>query len=153
MPTIVRPAEDSDVSAIAKLRADEWGDKIFWAERITRYRRGEHSPQQALSKREVFVAIDDGIVVGFVAGHLTRRFDCDGELQWINVAEHKRGEGVGDKLIARVGAWFVEHNARRICVNVASENTNARRLYARCGAKALKEAWMVWEDARSMSKE
>jgi GNAT superfamily N-acetyltransferase len=150
MPTIIRPAEDSDITAIAKLRADEWGDDNFWAERISRYKHGEHSPKQALPTREVFVAVDDGLVVGFVAGHQTRRFDCDGELQWINVVKHKRGAGVGDKLITRMGAWFIQHKAKRICVNVAPENINARRLYARCGAKPLNKAWMVWDDARFM---
>lgn len=153
MPMTVRTAEDSDITAMAKLRADEWGDLLFWAERIARYRRGEHSPQQALPRREVFVAIDHGTVVGLVAGHQTRRFDCDGELQWINVAKHRRGEGIGDKLVARMGAWFVEHQARRICVNVAGENTGARRFYAKSGAIRLNEAWMVWEDARCMARE
>lgn len=153
MPITVRLAEDTDISTMAEIRADEWGDKIFWAERITGYRLGEHSPQQALSKREVFVAVDGGTVVGFVAGHQTRRFNCTGELQWINVAKHKRGEGIGDKLVARIGAWFVEQNAHRICVNVAAENINARRLYARHGAQPLNEAWMVWEDAHSMGTE
>jgi hypothetical protein len=39
-----------------------------------------------LTERAAFVAIDDGDLVGFVAGHKTRRLGCDGELQWINVA-------------------------------------------------------------------
>jgi GNAT superfamily N-acetyltransferase len=150
---IVRTAEDSDIATMAEIRAADWGDSSFWAERIMRYRRGEHSPQQALSKREIFVAVDDGIVVGFVAGHQTRRFSCDGELQWINVSRHKRGERIGDKLLTRMGAWFVEHNAQRVCVNVAAENSNARRLYARCGAEPYSEAWMVWDDARSIAGE
>jgi predicted GNAT family acetyltransferase len=150
MSTIVRPAEDKDVAAMGKLRADEWGDEIFWTERITRYRRGEHSPQHALPDRQIFVAVDGGLVIGFVAGHRTRRFDCDGELQWINVAKCKRGEGVADKLVAQIGAWFVEHHSLRVCVNVASDNSHARRLYARCGAAAMNEAWMVWENARLM---
>lgn len=155
MPTAitVRAANDDDIPIMAEMRATEWGDRSFWAERIMRYKRGEHSPQQALPKRELFVAVDDGIVVGFVAGHQTRRFDCDGELQWINVAKHKRGEGIGDKLLAQMGVWFVEHNTQRICVNVAPENSTARQLYARCGAKPFNKAWMVWENARLMTGE
>ena len=150
MPKTIRLAEHSDVAAMAGLRAQEWGEKVFWTDRIARYIRGEHSPQHALPERGVFVAVDNGTVVGFVAGHRTRRFDCDGELQWINVAEAKRGEGIGYKLLERIGAWFVEHNVQRVCVNVAATNSNARRLYSRYGAKPFKQAWMVWDDVRSM---
>ena len=45
------------------------GDKTFWTDRITWYLRGEHSPQQALPERAAFVAVDEGKLVGFVAGH------------------------------------------------------------------------------------
>lgn len=150
MAISIRSAVDSDLSALAKLRAEEWGDESFWLERIARYRSGEHFPQQALRERELLVALENGTVLGLVAGHQTRRFGCDGELQWINVAKHRQGEGIGGKLLARMGAWFVEHDADRICVNVAAENTSARRLYASSGAKPFKESWMIWESARSM---
>lgn len=40
------------------------------------------------------------------------------------------------------------HN--RIRVNVGTENSKARRLYASRGAKPLNEAWTLWKDARSM---
>ena len=48
MPVTFRPAEGADVSAMAAIRAQQWGDKTFWTDRITWYLRGEHSPQQAL---------------------------------------------------------------------------------------------------------
>ena len=95
-----------------------------------------------------FVAVDDGKLVGFVAGHRTRRFDYDGELQWINVAEERRGQGIADKLMAQIGAWFIEQEVLRVCVNVNPENITARRLYARCGARPLNEHWMGWDDAQ-----
>jgi GNAT superfamily N-acetyltransferase len=97
-----------------------------------------------------FVAVDDGKLVGFVAGHRTRRFDYDGELQWINVAEERRGQGIADKLMAQIGAWFIEQDVLRVCVNVNPENITARRLYARCGARPLNEHWMGWDDAQVM---
>jgi GNAT superfamily N-acetyltransferase len=135
---------------MAAIRAQQWGDKAFWTDRITWYLRGEHWPQQALPERAAFVAVDDGKLVGFVAGHRTRRFDCDGELQWINVAEERRGQGIADKLMAQIGGWFIEQDALRVCVNVNPENITARRLYARCGARPLNEQWMGWDDARVM---
>lgn len=147
---VIHVAGDNDIQPMARLRSAESGEEASWIDRISRYRRGEHSPQQALPERVILVAADQGQVVGFISGHRTRRFGCDGELQWLNVVEHKRGLGIADQLISRLGAWFVEQGAQRICVNVASDNIAAQRVYARCGAKALSENWMVWKDAGSM---
>jgi ribosomal protein S18 acetylase RimI-like enzyme len=150
MTITIRLAGDEDIPAMAQIRSDERGEHGFWMDRITRYKHGEHSPQQALPERAIFVAIDEGNVVGFAAGHRTQRLDCEGELQWINVAAEKRGMGIADRLVAQMGAWFVEQNAHRVCVNVGPDNVAARRLYARCGARLLDEHWMVWDEAQSM---
>jgi GNAT superfamily N-acetyltransferase len=148
---LVRPAKEGDVEAMAKIRARRWGSREFWMDRIGRYLKGEYFPQQALETRAVFVADDDGEVVGLAAGHQTRRFGCDGELEWIDVAEERRRRGVAAQLLASAGSWFVEQNLRRICVNVDPQNAAARGFYAKHGAVALNEHWMVWEDATSMS--
>jgi ribosomal protein S18 acetylase RimI-like enzyme len=145
MPLTIRPAEPTDIPAIAELRAQTKGGQAFWTDRINRYLRGEHSPQKALELRSAFVATDEGEIVGFVAGHRTRRFDCDGEVQWIDVDRQHRGCGVGYQLIAHIGAWFLLQNAGRICVNVDTNNLAARKLYEKCGARPLNEAWMVWD--------
>lgn len=150
MPITLRPVEPSDIPLMAAIRAQVWETEPFWTGRIGLYLSGEHSPQQALPARAAFVALDGAELVGFVAGHRTRRLGCDGELQWINVAEERRGQGIADRLMARIGAWFVEQGAYRVCVNVAPENTVARGLYRRWGAQPLNDHWMVWEDSRAM---
>jgi ribosomal protein S18 acetylase RimI-like enzyme len=147
MPLTIRPAEPADIAAVAELRAQTKGTQAFWTDRIDQYLRGEHSPQKALELRSAFVAIEEGKIVGFVAGHRTRRFECDGELQWIDVDQQHRGSGIAYKLMAQMGAWFISQNAKRICVNVDSDNLPARRLYEKCGARPLNGAWMVWDDA------
>lgn len=147
----LRPVEPVDIPQMAALRAQERGTETFWTERIGLYLSGEHSPQKALPVRAAFVAVEGTDVVGFVAGHRTHRFGCDGELQWINVAETRRGRGIADRLIAGMGVWFVQQEAKRICVNVDPHNIAARKLYTRCGAQSLNEHWMVWEDARRMT--
>jgi ribosomal protein S18 acetylase RimI-like enzyme len=103
-----------------------------------------------LTTRAAFVAIDGSDLVGFVAGHKTRRFGCDGELQWINVVKERRGLGIANQLMTKIGTWFVAQDARRICVNVDPANLTARRLYTRHGAHLLNNHWMTWEDARVM---
>lgn len=144
----IRPAEERDVQAMAALRAREWQDEPYWVDRIGGYLKGQHHPYQALAPRAAWVALEDERVVGFVAGHLTRRFDCDGELEWINVAGENRGQGIADRLVAVMLEWFREQNASLICVNVAPDNPVARRLYARHGAVEMNPHWMIWRDLR-----
>lgn len=148
MQLTIRPADATDVPCIAELRAQTKGTQSFWADRIERYLRGDHSPQKALDARSAFVATHEGKIVGFVAGHRTRRFDCDGELQWIDVDHQHRRRGIGYHLMAQMGEWFVSNNAQRICVNVDEHNIAARKLYEKCGARVLGDAWMLWETRR-----
>lgn len=150
MPISFRPVEHADIPAMATIRMREWGTETYWTERIGLYLSGELSPQQALPGRAAFAAMDGTQLVGFVAGHRTRRLSCDGEVEWINVAEERRGRGIADRLLAKIGAWFVEQGALRVCVNVGPKNIAARRVYKRCGAQPLNDHWMIWEDSRVM---
>src|SRR5215469_9688713 len=118
----IRQAEECDVASMAAIRAREWNSEDFWKARIAGYLAGTYSPKQALEDRAVFVASHRNSVVGFVAGHLTRRFECDGELQWMNVAAEHRGQGIAQNLIVTMKQWFSQKNVSRICVNVAAEN-------------------------------
>jgi GNAT superfamily N-acetyltransferase len=147
MAITIRTAGEGDIAAMAAIRAREWESEEYWNARIAAYLSGEHSPTKGLAGRAVFVAEEDGVVVGFVAGHLTKRFDCNAELQWIDVIAEKRGQGIGRRLIEKIAAWFVEQNARRVCVD---PDGPARTLYKRFGATALNRHWMVWEDSREM---
>jgi len=146
MSVVVRLVEDRDIPGMAAIRAREWETLEYWEHRIARYLGGELSPQQALSARAAFGAEREGVMVGFVAGHLTRRHACEGELEWINVVEEYRGQGIAGLLLERMAEWFLEQEAHRVCVNVAPENVAARGLYANAGAQRLNEHWMIWED-------
>jgi hypothetical protein len=48
--------------------------------RMAAYLDGDHHPQQALGPRVAFVAIVSEKTVGYIAGHLTTRQGCGGEL-------------------------------------------------------------------------
>jgi GNAT superfamily N-acetyltransferase len=146
MPIMIRPATEREIAALGALRAETWGSAEYWQERIGLYLSGEHSPQQALAPRAAFIAVEDSAVIGFIAGHRTRRFGFDGELEWINVSKARRGQGIANELLVAMVAWFVEQDALRVCVNVAPDNPVARRFYARHGAVPLHKHWMAWED-------
>jgi ribosomal protein S18 acetylase RimI-like enzyme len=85
-------------------------------------------------------------VVGFIAGHLTLRHGCAGELEWINVAAERRGSGIAPELLRQLAGWFVEQKAFRICVDVEPSNAVARAFYMRHGAETLNPHWLVWSD-------
>ena len=112
--------------------------------RMLQYLTGEHHPQHALEPRAMWVAEAGDTPVGYVAGHLTRRFGCDGELQWIYVvAEHRRTR-VASRLLRLLAAWFLAHGARRVCVDVGDDAS--RPFYRYHGAVELNRHWMVWDD-------
>jgi len=131
---------------MARIRAREWGSFDYWTNRITGYLAGEVNPQRALPPRIGYVAEEQGSVVGFIAGHLTQRHGCDGELEWINVVPERRGAGIASQLLRRLAGWFVEQKAVRICVDVEPSNAVARAFYTRHGAETLNPHWLVWND-------
>jgi ribosomal protein S18 acetylase RimI-like enzyme len=145
---IYRTATAADLSGMARLRAEQYGEDTLqhWEQRIAGYLRGEINPQQALAPRVIYVAMDGETVVGFIAGHLTRRFGSDGELEWINVGVGYRGLDIAGALLAQLAGWFVGQQAYYICVNCAPENDAAQKFYRRHGAETLNEFWLVWKD-------
>src|SRR5208282_638413 len=142
MPTIsYRLAGISDVPAMSRIRAAEWETEEYWQVRITKYMNCELHPQHALMPRVNYVAVEGDALVGFIAGHLTRRHACDGELEWINVIPERRGSAVASELLRILAAWFAEQKASRICVDVDPANSTARRFYQRHGAQVLNPHW------------
>ena len=144
---LYRPATLRDVAAMAQIRSEQyWGHAPDWELRLASYLSGEHHPRHALLPRVMIVAEQDDEVIGFIAGHLTRRFHCDGELQWINVSAAQRRHGVATQLLRELGGWFAEYNARKICVDAQPRNSEARAFYTSHGAEKLNDHWLVWPD-------
>lgn len=146
---LYRPATLRDVSAMAQLRSEQWGNAPDWEGTVAAYLSGEHHPRQARLPRVAIVAEEEGEIVGFIAGHLTGRHRCDGELQWINVSASQRRHGVASELLQHLAQWFMENDARRVCVDVQPRNATARAFYARHGAEPLNDHWMVFQDIAS----
>jgi len=144
-----REATVADIPAIARSRADDLEAGPADA-RMAAYLRGKHHPQLALPPRVIYVAWQGDAVAGYVGGHLTRRFECDGELQYLYVAPAMRRMGIATGLLRRLACWFAGRGAAKICVNVNVESPGAEPFYARHGAVALRPYWMVWHDVRPM---
>ncbi|MBS1530647.1 MAG: GNAT family N-acetyltransferase [Bacteroidetes bacterium] len=139
-----RIATESDVPSLARLRTLLRGTEEGWIPYIKGYMEGITNPQKALAPRVVYVAADCNKIVGWVAGHLTRRLGCDGELQWIDIDTDYRRKGIASELVKMLAKWFSEQNANRICVDPG--NDDSRKFYAANGAGNLNQHWMYWED-------
>ena len=149
MSIAIRPAAQSDFPAMASIRAKQWETEAYWQRRISGYLDGELFPQQALAPCAAFIAADGEQIVGFVAGHLTRRYQCDAEVEWIDTIEERRRQGIAGALLRTMANWFLEHNARKVCVDPG--NDIARAVYAKYGARPLNRHWMVWDDINTLT--
>jgi GNAT superfamily N-acetyltransferase len=149
---IYRQANESDIPAIAHIRATEPETEAYWNQRISAYWNRTHHPQQALLPRIIYVATDENTIIGFIGGHLTHRFDCDGELQWIDVIPAHRKSGIASELLQQLAKWFVEQKALRICVNCAPDNLIAQNFYKQLGAENLNEHWLFWSNISTIIK-
>jgi GNAT superfamily N-acetyltransferase len=141
-----RQAQRADISDMAAIWGIEKGEGGTSEERMMAYFDGLHHPQQALPSRILYVAHEGKSMIGYCAGHLTRRFACDAELQWIYVSAEHRHRGVGAGLLQCLAGWFTQQHAFRVCVNVARFNTVAHHFYARYGAEPMNQYWLVWSD-------
>jgi len=116
--------------------------------RMASYLRCEHHPQKALIPRVMYVAAEADAMVGYIGGHLTRRYECDGELQYLYVVPEHRRTGVASEMLRSLWSWFQECDATRICVDVEPSNGRARGFYMSHGASCLNSHWLVWPDIR-----
>lgn len=142
----IREAQLSDVPAMVALRVPGDTEGVPSADRMRGYLAGELFPQRALRARVVLVAEVERQIVGYIAGHLTRRYGCDGELEWLYVAYGARRQGLATALLHALAAWFVTQAAHQVCVNVHPGNAAARAFYLVRGARVLNPHWLVWDD-------
>ena len=143
---LIREATLADVPALAAIRARTWGTPDYWRERITAYLQRTGNTAHSLAERVIYLASIGSEPAGLVAGHLTRRFDCNGELQWIDVIPEHQRRGIASALLRKQAEWFIAQNATRVCVDVQPDNSIARSFYAKDGAVPLNPHWMVWND-------
>ncbi len=141
-----------DVPAVARLRREAGESHLYWEHRISAYLTGAHNPQGALPRRVLYIAEQDGVIAGFIAGHLSQRFGFQGELQWIHVGMPYRSSGMASKLLEELAGWFKSLNAVRVCVNVAPENYAAQAFYRKHGATDFQPYWLCWENISTITE-
>lgn len=140
-----READSADVPAMERARATDHAAGPADA-RMAAYLEGRHHPQQALAARTAFVALIGAEVVGYIAGHETTRYGCNGEVQYLYIAQRLRRQGVARTLLQSLAAWFADRGIRRVCVNADVESPGAVPFYVAAGAVPLNTFWYMWED-------
>lgn len=120
----IRPFDDADLEAVGALwRACElvvpYNDP---AEDIAFCR--------ASPSAELFVTEDSGVIVASaMAGHDGHR----GWLYYVATDPARRGEGLGQRIVAHAEAWLAEHGVRKINLMIREDNTPVRDFYQRLG--------------------
>jgi ribosomal protein S18 acetylase RimI-like enzyme len=116
--------------------------------RMLAYFEFRHHPQRALPTRVGFLAMSGHDVIGYIAGHLTTRHNCGGEIQYLYVAPAHRRRGIARDLLHLMADWFNSYAAVRVCVCADIESPSALACYEHLGAAPLfpgKKGWWVWE--------
>ncbi|WDF78644.1 GNAT family N-acetyltransferase [Mucilaginibacter sp. KACC 22773] len=117
-----------------EIRAYRW--KTYFA---------KQSPASARPQRVIFKAIDQDRMVGYLAVHLTSRYDKDAEIQSFYVLKEYQRRGIGTALLKEVASWAMNLNAKSLCVGIAPENPY-QQIYLKYGGTFLNPHWIVWDD-------
>lgn len=115
--------------------------------RMSAYFEGLHHPQESLSPRTGFAAFDGDQVIGYIAGHRTKRHDCEGEVQYLFVAPAHRRRGIAGELLSLLADWFGAQGARQVCIAVAADSPpECKPFVEELGARPLRRHWHAWDD-------
>ena len=142
-----RVATSADVAAMAQCRLSDAAAGAADS-RMAAYFDGRHHPQQALPPRVGYAAFVADSIIGYIAGHLTTRHGCAGEVQYLFVAPAYRRRGIATALIRLLAGWCREQGAAKVCVSLDDDSPAAQPFYASLGAVPIKRLWYVWEDIR-----
>ena len=106
---------------------DEWYDRDGLRERIAR----EEAP--------MFLAVNDGEVVGFTQGVLGEDSPAEAIVGSIYVLPEYWGRGIGTELLHRLFSAFEEKGWDSVCLAVMAENDVARSFYDKHGFEIHEE--------------
>jgi GNAT superfamily N-acetyltransferase len=140
-----RVATSADVPAMATCRLTDAAAGPADT-RMAAYFAGKHHPQQALAPRVGYVALVRDTVIGYIAGHLTTRHGCAGEVQYLFVAPEFRRRRVATALLRLLADWFGTSRALKVCVCVDADSPAAEPFYVAQGASPFRRLWYGWDD-------
>jgi GNAT superfamily N-acetyltransferase len=124
-------------------------DKELRVSRWITYFKGQ-SPQTSKPERVVFKALSENRIVGYLAGHLTTRFDMDAEIQSFYILKPYQRQGLGMKLLKKFGEWLISEKATRLCVGISPANIY-KTFYLKNNGQYLNDHWIYWSDIKELT--
>ena len=95
------------------------------------------------------VVNDKNKIIGYLAGHLTTRYNLDSEIQSFYVLKQEQKQKVGTSLLTEFTKWLVNMNAKSLCVGFNPEN-KYKAFYLKHGGQYLNEHWIYWQDTTQL---
>lgn len=136
---IIRPARDSDRSAIADIHTESWrqsyrnalpGDLLDGTLATIMAERWQGQP---IRDRDVVLVVedDDGAVVGFCATWT----NDSGYIDNLHVRSSHQSRGLGREMLRETARQLLSHDVRSAYLHVVATNDRARALYLRLGGE------------------
>lgn len=88
----------------------------------------------------VFVGTAGDKPAGYISCHLPDA--ATGQIGLVGVRPDSSGLGLGQQLVNHALSWFAQQNVRRVRVATQARNSQAQRLYERCGF--LTQSFQLW---------
>ncbi|QEM05627.1 GNAT family N-acetyltransferase [Mucilaginibacter rubeus] len=107
------------------------------------------SPATSKPQRVLFKAVADNSIIGYIAVHLTTRYEKDAEIQSFYVLKEYQRKGIGTGLLLNAVNWLETQHTKSLCVGIA-KNTPYRAFYIKYGGGHLNEHWICWEDVAAI---
>ncbi len=128
---IIRDYKDKDILGICDLMKCSLGYDVVCDELLNRIER-----MQNHGEYKIFVAVDNGVVLGFIGLHLGLAFEISGRVMRIialAVAPNFKGKGIGTKLVLEAEKFAKNSNVTLIGVNSGLEREPAHKFYEKQG--------------------
>jgi len=123
-------------------------DKEARVNRWVTYFKGT-SPQTSKRARIVYKAMSQDRIVGYLAGHLTTRFNLDAEIQSFYILKSHQRQGLGTTLLKQFAAWLQSNHATSLCVGIAPEN-QYKAFYLKHKGQYINDHWIYWADINEL---
>jgi GNAT superfamily N-acetyltransferase len=150
--TVVSILIASKIASFPGTVDDHDRDVAFWSRRWRGYITSGSRAQQSLGDGWVFLAELDGVAVGYIAYHHTKRLGTDAELQNIYLLKDAQRQGIGTHLLGVVAHRLQADGSRTMCVGFDAGSPYTR-FYFKHGAveTAPGAPWAIWHDVGSLA--
>ncbi len=123
-------------------------DKEARVRRWVTYFQGQ-SPQTSKPERVVFKVMSNDRIVGYLAGHLTTRFNLDAEIQSFYILKSYQRQGLGTRLLRHFVEWLISKKVTTLCVGIAPLN-KYKAFYLKHNGQYIDDHWVYWADIKEM---